>query len=419
MNITNNGSLVFMSTNVLAKVGAAVSQLYSIWVISKIHDAESAAIIFLLFGYSIWIQIFEFGFAQTIQNRFNCRANDLNQICFFVVLHFFFLATISLFIFFNQTALYFLIPESKYNVDQIAAFSCGIALMILAANNTVLLRLLLVINKGMIGNVVLFAQSVFLLVGLTFYDWIGYIDLRITVTLCFVTQVLVFAPTIGNLILRICKRSPWRNLNFWQFLSDARAYWLTSLMALFFVGSDYYVAAHFLNKEEIVSYHFSTRCFFISFSAYFAFAQHKARHFKIETLFYNRWGLSPTILKSLGVGFLSVVLVYGMVSVAHQFDLIARLINADFFDFQFINFAFLYFLLRVPRDIGLLIIWNLGAKAKLAKIYLLEAMLGFGLLFFIFGPSEAKNIFICMSLGCFVSAVFTFLYLAQISTQRG
>ena len=108
-----------------------------------------------------------------------------------------------------------------------------------------------------------------------------------------------------------------------------------------------------------------------------------------------------------------------MVGVAHQFELIARLINADFFDFQLINFAFLYFLVRVPRDIGLLIIWNLGAKVKLAKIYLLEAMLGFGLLFFIFDPSEAKNIFICMSLGCFVSAVFTFLYLTQISTQRG
>lgn len=419
MIIRNNSSLMFMSTTLLAKIGAAISQLYSIWVISKIHDVDSVAVIFLLFGYSVWVQIFEFGFAQTIQNRFNARAHTPNQICLFVILHFFFLSIISLLIIFSQTNLYFLMPESRFDADKISAFSFGIALMILAANNTVLLRLLLVINKGTIGNVVLFAQSVFFIAVLTIYQWIGHIDLRITVILCFVTQIFVFLPIIGSLILRVGKRSPWKNLDVWHFLSDAKTYWLISLMALFFVGSDYYVAAHFLDEEDIVSYHFSTRCFFISFSAYFAFVQHKARHFTIGKLASHRWGLSPTILSSLGIGFLSTVLVYGIVCIADQLGLITSLINADSFDFQLINFAFLYFIVRVPRDIGLLIIWNLGAKTKLAEIYLLEAMLGFGLLFFLFEPSEAKNIFVCMSLGCGVSMVLTFLYLAQISTQKG
>ena len=55
-----------MFTNLGAKLAAAFGQIYAIAIFTRVHSAEDAALIFLLFGYAIWFQIFDFGFSQTI-----------------------------------------------------------------------------------------------------------------------------------------------------------------------------------------------------------------------------------------------------------------------------------------------------------------------------------------------------------------
>ena len=49
---------------------AGLLQIYAIYVITKMHSEEDAALIFLLSGYAIWFQLSELGLAQTLQNKF-------------------------------------------------------------------------------------------------------------------------------------------------------------------------------------------------------------------------------------------------------------------------------------------------------------------------------------------------------------
>jgi hypothetical protein len=58
LNITtlriNRHALLFMLANLGSKGLAAVAQLYAIFVFTRMHSQDEAALIFLLLGYAIW-----------------------------------------------------------------------------------------------------------------------------------------------------------------------------------------------------------------------------------------------------------------------------------------------------------------------------------------------------------------------------
>jgi hypothetical protein len=54
-------TILFVLTNLLGKSLAAFAQLYAITVFTRTQSQDDAAIIFLLLGYAVWFQIFEFG----------------------------------------------------------------------------------------------------------------------------------------------------------------------------------------------------------------------------------------------------------------------------------------------------------------------------------------------------------------------
>jgi hypothetical protein len=63
----------------VAKLIAAVAQLYAIYGFTKIHAPFDTALIFILFGYGIWILVFEFGLFQVIKNNLNSKAIRLKD----------------------------------------------------------------------------------------------------------------------------------------------------------------------------------------------------------------------------------------------------------------------------------------------------------------------------------------------------
>lgn len=71
--ILNNPALQYVSAQLASKAIAAIAQLYAIYVFSKILPLNDAALIFILLGYGIWIQIVEFGLSQVIQNALNLK----------------------------------------------------------------------------------------------------------------------------------------------------------------------------------------------------------------------------------------------------------------------------------------------------------------------------------------------------------
>lgn len=68
-----NPTLQYVVAQLASKAIAAIAQLYAIYVFSKILPLNDAALIFILLGYGIWIQIVEFGLSQVIQNALNLK----------------------------------------------------------------------------------------------------------------------------------------------------------------------------------------------------------------------------------------------------------------------------------------------------------------------------------------------------------
>jgi hypothetical protein len=88
-------TILFVLTNLLGKGVAAFAQLYAITVFTRTQTQEDAAIIFLLLGYAVWFQIFEFGFSQTLQNKFNSRSMGVQSILKVFLIHYSFLIVIA------------------------------------------------------------------------------------------------------------------------------------------------------------------------------------------------------------------------------------------------------------------------------------------------------------------------------------
>ena len=87
-NILNNPALQYVAAQLASKAIAAFAQLYAIYVFSKILSVNDAALIFILLGYRVWIQVVEFGLSQAIQNALNLRKITVSGICKIISLHY-------------------------------------------------------------------------------------------------------------------------------------------------------------------------------------------------------------------------------------------------------------------------------------------------------------------------------------------
>ena len=158
----NSRALWYMATQLAAKSMAAVAQLYAIYVFTKIHAPVDTAIIFILFGYAIWIQVFEFGLSQVIQNGLNSKAIRLTDAYKIIVLQY------ALMVIFAALVLMFpWVLESFQGVrrtyeekSDALAFPIGVALMFVATSNVLVQRMLLVVNRGMMVGKFIFIQAI-------------------------------------------------------------------------------------------------------------------------------------------------------------------------------------------------------------------------------------------------------------------
>jgi len=77
--------------------------------------------------------------------------------------------------------------------------------------------------------------------------------------------------------------------------------------------------------------------------------------------------------------------------------------------------AFLYFTIRVCRDVGLVVVGGLNAKRLIYKVYLLEVAVGLPLMY-LFAPAySGQGLFAALSLAC----VFGIVLLLQHAKKVG
>ena len=416
--ILNNRALQYVSAQIASKAIAAFAQLYAIYVFSKILPLNDAALIFILLGYGIWIQVVEFGLSQAIQNALNLKKITVSGVCKIISLHY------VLMIFF--AALVIIFPE-KLNLFQgekrlhgedanKLAFPVGVALLIVSTNNVLIQRLLLVTNLAMIASRLIFYQGLFCIAALGLLKMFGA-SLFSAIFLYLSIPIITFVP-LALKIARKAIRQRKKPLTDWRWMvSAAIGFWGLNAMSSLYLGADYFFGARHLTNEEMIAYHFASRLFFISYVAYFAYVQYRVKSISSETFIENPRQIWVVAKNAFGIGVLSVFLVL-VVTVFLDRSGVLHLIGIDgMVAIPLITSAAVYYVARVFRDVGLVIIWNLGCQQLLYVIHLLEVA-GCLLLLDTLAPGlSGIGIFFSMTLVAVVSAGIIYAVLGRVSPR--
>ena len=407
LNITalriNRQSLLYMLGNLGSKGLAAAAQLTAIFVFTRMHSQDEAALIFLLLGYTIWFYVFECGLSQTLQNKFNAKQVTVDDMLTMAVVHYVGMLIIAALVVTTPFLTDILLPASRSGAVgvEVKAFSIGAAILLIASNNLITQRLLLIFNKGRLGNILIMCQSVLAITGLACYEIMGHPNLIMAVILYLGPQVLVFLPMLLGWIIRLVgKPSRMGMVKVARIFYDSLGFWGLAILAAVFLGSDYYFAAHYMSSEQIVSYHVATRLFFFSFVAYFAFLMHRARRLSGLSLQSGVRAVSSIVKDSVLIGLVSVLLVYVAAAILEQFGAFNGITDGVGIGHELLFSAFMYFMIRVCRDVGVIVAGLLNARAVMYKVYTLEVVVGLSLMYLIVPTYGGQGIFFSLTLAC-------------------
>lgn len=412
----NSRALWYMATQLSAKSMAALAQLYAIYVFTKIHAPADAAIIFILLGYGIWIQVFEFGLSQVIQNGLNGKTIRLADAYKIIVFQYaLMVAFAALVLMFPGTLASFQGVQRTYEAQaDVLAFPVGVALMFVATSNVLVQRMLLVVNRGMVASKLIFLQAISSIVVLFLFQWRGANVIE-SVTIYLSIPILIYSPLMLKFAKKIWRIPKELSINWRWILRNGFSFWGLTALSSIYMGADYFYVANYLTNAEVIKYHFSSRIFFISYIAYFSFVQYRAksiRPVKREEDPQQIWGLMKG---SVLIGILSVFLV-----------LVATLLMEHSGGFELIGVpglvvvplmmsAALYFCARVLRDVGLVVIWNLGLQRFLYALHLVEVVFILLLLKVLAPKFGGIGVFIAMAIVAALSSVM--IYIALYRTQ--
>ena len=365
-----------MFFNFSARVFVAITQLYAISIFTEIHDSKTTSIIILLFGYIIWFQLFELGFTQTIQNKFNRMKIKVENITIIILFQYIVVLLISLlnlkFNFFS-----FLLLN---NIDYITSnehkniFDLGCSLILLTTNNLLIHRFLILYRKSYISNFILFFQSLITCCSLFFYKMNFDLDPIISVILFFFPQLLLTLPILINLILRLfySKKTKKNKTNIFSLLKYSSSFLLISFLSSFLLGLDYLILSYFSNPKDILSYHITIRFFYFSFMIYFAYITFAAKKVGKSSDIHNLYKIKQIKQNTIFIGLTSTCLIYFLLLFLNTFKIIDFITNGIEIDEIILFTAFIYFIIRVFADTRLIIAQNLSYKINLIKLYSLQ-----------------------------------------------
>jgi len=291
------------------------------------------------------------------------------------------------------------------------AFSIGAAILVVASNNVLIQRFLLVINKGFLGNLLLVIQSSIAITGLAIYKHAGEPNIILAVIIYLGPQIFTFIPVLIAFSFRLNRnRFKKSNTRLSEIANESLGFCGIGILSAVFLGSDYYFAAHYLDSSEIISYYLVTRIYFISFVVYYAYLLHRVRHLSILALKNNVNGVRSIIKDSMLVGFFCVVSVYLLALLLEQEGLF-RLMTNGLGAGQILLFCgLIYFLARVCRDVAVVVVSGLNKKSLLYKIYSIEIFAALSLMYFITPKYGAIGIFISMMTACLLGFIYLLWY---------
>ena len=368
-----------MIFNFFARFFGAIVQLYAISVFTEIHDASTTSAIILIFGYIIWFQLFEVGLTQTIQNKFNSKEFNILNIGFLIIFHYCVTIGIAILLFQFNLFSFLLLGNEGYLFSQEnkKVFDVGCSILIIASNNLLIHRFLILYKKSFISNCILFFQS-FLTCGLLYF-YINFlrVDQLTSVLIYFLPQLIISLPILILLYKKIIKGRNKKILSvkFLTLIKYSSSFVFISILASFLLGLDYLILSYFSDSKELLSYHVTVRFFYFSFMLYFAYVTFSAKKISQLTKKNNVLQIKKIKKNSIFIGVSSVILVYILVLTFNQIGFINLITNGIKIDQTILFGAFIYFLIRVFADIRIIIAQNLSFRLNLMKLYFYQILI--------------------------------------------
>jgi O-antigen/teichoic acid export membrane protein len=405
----NKKASIFVFTNICAKGSAALAQLYAIYIFTKMHTDAEAALIFILSGYAIWFQMFEMGLSQTLQNKFNARQIQSQEIIGVIIAHYFLLVLVGILILTTPYLTNILLSADRRELDDVNrfSFSIGAAILILGSSNVLVQRFLLIVNKGVIANYLLLMQSLLAIGFLFLYQEFDIKNILVSVMAYFGPQILVFIPMLILLFLKYRKKKLFRvHIGLTKIFQDSLGFGGIGVLSAVFLGSDYYFVARYLDDKEVISYYFVTRIFFISFVVYYAYLLHRMKRISSRDLTLNMMNIKLIAKDSIVVGVMSVITIFLIVLLLNARGDFKNLMNQSSIDWTLLFVGFLYFLVRVCRDIGVVLMSSLNEKKVLYQVYFIEIFFSLMLMASLAPLFSGVGIFFSMTISCLLSLIF-------------
>lgn len=408
-------ALWYTATQLAVKAVAAVTQLYTIYVFSKIHTPPNAAMIFILLGYAIWIQVFEFGVSQVIQNGINTKVLRVIDACRIIVMHYIVMAIFAVLIVMFPKVLALFQGEGRVYEGGMEShvFPIGVALMLVATNNALMQRMLLMLNRSMLVSKLIFLQAVVGILVLSIFQWRGA-SLIESVTIYFAIPFLIYAPLVLRCAKKIWQSTRKSHANWWWVFKNALGFWGLTTLSSIYLGADYFFAANYLDNAEIIAYHFSSRLFFISYVAYFSYVQYKARSINNSSFISNPPQIWSVVKASVFIGVFSIILILCAVGIIKWSGGLAIIGAQKLLVMPLILSAALYYGIRVLRDVGLVIVWNFGFQKLLYVVHFLEVIGAFLLLKILAPKLGGVGIFFAMTSTAAFSTFVIYIALRQM-----
>jgi len=407
-----------MATQLGAKAMAALAQLYAMYIFSKILSKSDAALIFILLGYATWIQIFDFGLSQVIQNAIKLRIISISSACQIICIHYSLMLIIAVLALIFPELLDIFQGERKINGNDIdaLAFPFGVALLLISTNNVLAQRLLLVVNRANVVSKLVFIQGVICVLVLIVLNSLKASLFESVIFYLFI-PILTFAPLVFKIARKALRKRKKMIANWRWVVSKAIGFWGLTALSSMYLGIDYFYAARNLTNEEMISYHFASRLFFISYIAYFSYIQIEAKGISLDIKLSHPQHIWKVTTRAIEIGMLSVLSVVVSIIFIDWSGGLEMIGSQVLLDIPIILSAALYYLIRVIRDVGVVIVWNLGRQRLLYAIHILEVIFSYLLLNIKSTVLDGKEIFFAMAVVSSISAVWIFVALGRVITN--
>ena len=174
----------------------------------------------------------------------------------------------------------------------------------------------------------------------------------------------------------------------------------------------------YLNPDEIISYYLVSRIFFISYVIYYGYVLHSCRRISIRNNIVEHKSVILILKKSIYVGLFCVSTIYILAVILNALGLFDFITYGVRLSQLLLFFGYVYFMVRVLRDVLLVIIGALDKKNLLYLAYLIEIIIGLGGLYLMAPRYKGLGIFTALFGACLLSFLFIFYNLIQYKKYK-